>query len=160
MAKDRLHARRIPVSDNLRAIDSLDKPDYADSFVITSDATTGRSAEVWMRRVFEGAPPALRWCMLAGWRLALRFRPGPRRSPQHILGWKIVNSMSDVVILERCSALVTAHLLLQATEARLVWATFVRYNHRAARRVWTVVGLIHRRIVPYILTNAVSPPSQ
>src|SRR5690348_1942895 len=52
-----------------------------------------RSSEAWARQLWEGAPAVLRWFMTLGWRSVLRLRLGPHRSPDHILGWAITESL-------------------------------------------------------------------
>lgn len=111
-----------------------------------------------MREVLEGAPRPVRWFVLFGWRVGLGLRPGPWPSPTHVLGWRVVSRTPQVVILTQQSALVSAHLLLRVEESQVVLATFVRYEHRAARAVWTIGSIVHRRIAPYLLTRAASTP--
>lgn len=152
-------ARRLRVGGQIADHDSLTDPSYTDCFTVTPRANPGRSAEAWMREVLESAPRLVRWFVLFGWRVVLGLRPGPWRSPTHILGWRIVSSTPDVVILAQHSALVTAHLVLRADPSEVRLATFVHYEHRAARVVWTIGSIVHRRIAPYLLTRAASVPA-
>lgn len=155
-------ARRVPVGGPVAApsaLDSLANPDYADCFAITPAPETGRSAKAWMREVLEGAPRPVRWFVRFGWRVGLGLRPGPRDSPTHVLGWRIESCTPVAIVLTEQSALVTAHLVLRADTSELRLATFVRYEHRAARAVWTIGSIVHRRIAPYLLTRAASAPA-
>lgn len=147
--------RRIPADAELRSATSLRGPDYSDSFAVSCPATDTEPAEAWMRTVLEHAPRPVRWFLVAGWRLVLGFRPGPWRRSTHLLGWPVLSSTPEVVVLEQHSGLMSAQLVLRAAEDQLAWATFVRYERRAAPAVWAAVGLLHRRIVPYLLRRAV-----
>ena len=137
---------------DLPALDAA--PSYTDTFEVDAQAVRDRSAEAWMRAVLEGAPRPLRWFIVAGWRMVLGFRLGPPQSLSHILGWPIVTTSPELVVLEQHSALMTARLVLRVTEQEVTWTTYVHYEHAAARAVWAIVGLLHRRIVPYSLRHA------
>ncbi|MGO3328201.1 DUF2867 domain-containing protein [Gordonia sp. (in: high G+C Gram-positive bacteria)] len=131
------------------------EPNYSDSFAIAMPLTEPRRAEAWIREIFEGAPRPLRWFLLAGWFIALGFRPGPAGSSQHVLGWPISESTPEVVVLEQHSGLIGAHLTLHVDQSQILWTTRVDFAHVAARPIWAVVGILHRRIVPYLLERAV-----
>ena len=149
-----MRARRVSAVDGIHRPDGLADYDYADAFQVTSARPVAEPAEACMRSILEGAPWLLRWFVLAGWTTVLLFRPGPRRSPAHILGWPIVQTTPDLVVLERHSRLMAAQLALHVGEPGILWTTLVRYEHRAARAVWVVVGLLHRSIVRYVLGRA------
>ncbi|WP_220208863.1 hypothetical protein [Reticulibacter mediterranei] len=85
-------------------------------------------------------------------------RLGPRPSPDLILGWRIASRQSEEVRLEQHSALMKARLTLHLSSSPAVWNTNVPYIRPLARPLWTVVGVIHRRIVPYLLRRAASLP--
>jgi hypothetical protein len=104
-----------------------------------------------MRDSLEGAPVALRKFVAIGWRIILGFRP---RRDSSILGWPIVASTHDYVVLEQQSQLFHAALLLRTADGQLIWATRVVYRTRASKPVWAVVGILHRRISPYVLGRA------
>ena len=128
--------------------------DYADGFAIDTPDPNPRSTEQWARASLEQAPVALRWLIVAGWRFVLRLRLGPRQSPDHILGWKIIRRQPEATVLELRSSFLTAHLVFRRAETRLSWSTFVRYDRRTAAFVWPPVSLLHRRIVPLALQLA------
>ena len=125
---------------------------YRDAFGVAVH-DTAPSAEEWMRKALEGAPGPLRWFVQFGWRCILGFRPAASRS---ILGWQIVEATDDAVLLEQRSRLFRAALVLYKTTECLTWQTWVRFESRPARHIWTIVAVLHRRIVPYILSRAVS----
>ena len=113
-----------------------------------------RSAEEWARAVWEGAPAALRLLMVAGWRLVLRLKLGPRSDDGHVLGWTITNRSPDQVVVEAVSPLLTAQNTFLRDGDRIVWSTFVRYERGVARLVWLPVSLLHRLLVRFSLGHA------
>jgi hypothetical protein len=146
--------RRVAVTDEVSATDTLPEPHYAAQFELSLGHASARSPEHWARATFEDAPAALRWFIRTGWRLGLGFRLGPASSPDHVLGCRIAHSGPEVIILEQRSPLMTAHNLVLTRDARVVWATFVRYHRPAARPLWSVSALIHHRTLPYLLEHA------
>jgi len=135
-------------------------PDYTDSYRVRRPGAAERSPEEWMRAALERAPWPLRTFIRVGWRAVLGFQLGPSGSVLHVLGWPIVGSGPEEVVLHQRSALIDARLRLRVSDDEIEWATWVRYEHTAARIVWAGVGPIHRRIVPYVLRRAVAqaPP--
>lgn len=71
-----------------------------------------------------------------------------------MLGWRIVTSAPEFVILEVRSPLLTAHNLVEVRDGRVVLTTFVRYEHLAARPLWSAAAVIHRLSVPRLLNHA------
>lgn len=133
-----------------------DAAEYADGVELEVPADDTRPAEQWARLGLEQTPTALRWFIVAGWRLVLGLRLGPRHSTEHVLGWKIIRDRDEEVVLESRSAFLTAHLVFRRDGTRLTWSTFVHYDQRIAAVIWLPVSLLHRRIVPYALGNAAS----
>jgi hypothetical protein len=129
---------------------------YANGVAIDLADRSGHSTEEWARAALEDMPLALRWFVVAGWRLVLLLRLGPRNTPDYVLGWKIVRRAVDETVLEVRSPILTAHLVFRSDQSCLVWSTFVHYDRRLASFVWPPVSLLHRRIVPYALRRAAS----
>ncbi|HEX3900083.1 MAG TPA: hypothetical protein VHW74_13000 [Mycobacteriales bacterium] len=125
--------------------------DYDDQFVAPASKATDRSAEQWMRDSLEGAPVALRKFVTIGWRLVLGFRP---HRDNAIFGWPIVAKTHEYVVLEQQSRLFHAALLLRTHDGEVTWATRVVYKTKTSKAVWAVVGILHRRISPYVLGRA------
>jgi hypothetical protein len=132
--------------------------DYSDRFEVAIPRTDTRTAEQWLRAVFEEAPRPVRWCLLLGWQGVLGLRLGPRPSPDHILGWRIVSREPEEVRLELRSGLMKAQLALHLSSSTAVWRTHVSYMQPLARPLWATVGVIHRQMVPYLLGRAASFP--
>jgi hypothetical protein len=143
-------ARCTPQRDLWPHSTSLAELDYADAFEVSPAPLGDRRPEDWMRRALEGAPLPLRWFVRAGWRFILGFRPARSAS---ILGWPIVATTDEFVLVEQRSGLMDAALLLRAQPSGLRWETHVRHKAKASVAVWTIVGLLHRRIVPYVLNR-------
>jgi hypothetical protein len=128
--------------------------DFACAYEIAIASGDKRSSEEWARDIWEGAPPPIRWFMIAGWRLALRLRLGPLHSPDHILGWRIVARSADETVCRLGSGFLDAHNIFQRVDGTFVWSTFVTYERRGARVIWPPVSLIHRLLVRISLRRA------
>jgi hypothetical protein len=148
------HARRIKLTEEVRALDTLADPDYWAAWEATVSSGDRRSAEQWARATFEGAPSALRAFIVAGWTVGLGFQLGPRPSPEHVLGWKIASSSPDLIILEAQFRYGVAHNLWWVDGSRVLAGTVVRYNKKAGRPVWAAVAPVHHRVIPYLLGRA------
>jgi Protein of unknown function (DUF2867) len=151
-----IRVHRVAVVQQTRATDN--SPDYRDMFEVPIPSTDTRTAEQWLRAVFEDAPRPVRWFLLLGWRGVLGLRLGPRPSPDHILGWRIASREPDEVRLELHSALMNVQLALHLSSSTAVWSTHVYYTQPLARPLWAAVGVIHRQMVPYLLGRAASLP--
>ncbi len=132
--------------------------DYASSFAVCVPDAGGRSAQEWARAVFEGAPVVLRWFLILGWKVVLRLRLGPPKSPDHVLGWQIASTPQtaepQTTTLRAASSLVTAHKVLVVDDARVTVTTVVRYERPWARLVWSAIAPVHHRLEPLLLTRA------
>jgi hypothetical protein len=131
--------------------------DYEDSFVATLTAGDDRSPEQCARAVFEGAQWAVRWLLVAGFRFGLGLRLAPRSSPDHILGWEILEETADSITLQAQSWFLTSRLVFQLDELHLTQSTRVRYDRAIAAILWLPVSIIHRQIVPRLLRDAAAP---
>ncbi len=147
-------AGRIEVSDQSRGLDTLTDPDYAISFGLPVKRADVRTAAGWAQACFEHTSRPVLWFLVGGWRFGLGLRLGPRPSTRHVLGWRIVTSAPEFVILEVRSRLMTAHNLVEVLDGRVVLTTFVRYEHPAARPLWSAAALVHRLSVPRLLNHA------
>jgi hypothetical protein len=129
--------------------------DYTDSFEAPVTATTDdRTPEQWARAVFEDAPRPVRWFLMTGFRYGLGLRFGPRPSPEHVLGWAIIEREPDSLTLESRSWFLTSRLIFQTEASRVTQSTFVRYDKRIAAIIWPPASILHRQIVPRLLRYA------
>lgn len=141
-------ARRVAVTEDGRGLGSHH---YASAFEATIPDRVSLSAEQWARATFEQAPAATRWFVVFGWKYVLRFRLGPGSSPAHVSGWTIATRTADAVVLEVHSPLLTAHKVVRTQSSRVTMTTFVRYERRMGRILWSAVAPVHHRTEPYLL---------
>ena len=161
----RPRARPVPVEEPLIG---TDRYDYADAYEIRVREPDERSAEELARFAFEQTPSPARWFIWAVQRLLLGFRLGPRSSPDHIFGWRILASQHDVVQLGAVSPVLGRSLIvarrMDPTCARVTICIFFA-RPLAARILWAIARPGHRRIVPYVMEHAaavaqhVTPPA-
>ncbi|MBT2483541.1 MULTISPECIES: DUF2867 domain-containing protein [unclassified Microbacterium] len=138
----------IPEDD--RALSSLPDADYADTFSMPTHADA--SPERWARAMFGDIPsPAQRFI----WRRLLGLRLMSARSPHTVAGWRIAERGERWIRLETESRLISANLVVRTSEGRVALTTFVRYDRGVGRILWTVLSLVHRRLVPGVLRDAV-----
>jgi hypothetical protein len=145
--------RAVPAEEPLIG---TDRYDYADTFEVRMPEPDARSAEEVARAALEQAPRAVRWIIHSVHRYVVRFRLGPSSSRTHVIGWKIVSSQPEAIVLETASPLVRAVIVARRTDPTVAVATTYLFFARptAARIVWAVVGPLHRRIAPYLLERA------
>ena len=130
--------------------------DYADSFEVAAD-DDARPVVQYARAGLEGAPAPLRATIVFvhRWVLGFRLHQGGEES---VLGWQIVTSARDVVVLEAHSPLIRGVIVARRdTSGWLRLSTYLHYRRRAlATLLWFAVGPVHRRIAPYLLVRAVT----
>jgi hypothetical protein len=128
--------------------------DYEDSFAAPRAAADDRTPEQWARSVFEDALLPVRWFLVVGFRYGLGLRFGPRRSPEHVLGWAIIDRSPDSLTVEARSWFLTSRLVFRTETSRLSQSTYVRFDRRIAAIIWPPVSILHRRIVPRVVRHA------
>jgi hypothetical protein len=87
----------------------------------------------------------------------LRLRLGPRSSPDHIFGWKILTTKPDVIQLEAVSPLLGRGVLVgrRRDPTRVLITTYVFYTRPALAGVaWKIAGPLHRWVAGYLLEHA------
>ena len=149
-------ARRVPVPDREPLIGN-DQYDYADAFEIRLRESDARSAEEFARYALEEAPWPVRGTVWFAHRYVLRLRLGPRASPHHRFGWKILTSQPDVIHLEAVSPLLGRGVIVgrRPDPTRAVITTYVFFRRPAlGRAIWTVTGPLHRSVAVYLLEHA------
>lgn len=154
-------ARRVKVSEQRGALDTLAKAHYSAAWEVAIAEDDERSAQQWAEATFEEAPQPLRAFIVAGWIAGLGLHLGPRPSPDHILGWKIVTAAPELVVLGVRSALLgTARLVVAVDSSRVVLTSLVRYEKRGARPIWSTIQPVHHRVIPYLLRRAALDPKR
>jgi hypothetical protein len=141
-------------SSDVSRLAALDGDGYSYGYEIVRRSEDARSAEEWARAVFEGAPKLLRSMIVAGWTFGLRLRLGSRHSPERILGWEVTSNEPTVVVLGVESWALTARLVVVVRDAQGLHATFVQYEHRLGRVMWSAAAPVHRLKIPVLLGHA------
>lgn len=145
--------RRQPPSEPAAIDGQAFRSDYADRFVV--EPVDQRSAEAWARGTLEQSPAALRWFIAFGWRYVLGLRLHRGASADHVAGWSISRRDPTVVVLAVDSRVLgRARLTFAAGDASASVSSDVEFDRRGARMIWAVVGLLHRRVLPYSLGHA------
>ncbi|AEM84713.1 DUF2867 domain-containing protein [Streptomyces violaceusniger] len=147
-------ARRAAVPGALAARDDLTGAHYASAFALPVPRAGALTAEQWVRAVFEGTPAPLRRFLVLGWTLGLGLRLGPRTSPRHVLGWAVSDAADHSLTLTARSSLVLTHNVVAVEDARVLWATFVRFDRPVGRPLWALAAPVHHRPVPRLLRRA------
>lgn len=146
--------RQVDVPPSVRAMSTLARIDYADTFLVDIGSMEERTAEQRAREILEGAPLAVRTQLLSGWSwIGLKIGRGP--SNRSVLGWHVRQRTSDLVLLGADSRIgMPGELLFKKASDTLLFATFVQHGNRVAGGVWAMVEPAHVRTVRRILDLA------
>ncbi|MFE0019779.1 hypothetical protein [Amycolatopsis sp. NPDC059021] len=136
------------------AVGALPSSGYAGAFELSHPVTGDRSPEQWARAVWEQAPALVRRLLLGGWRIGLGLRLGPRDTPAQVLGWTLTSATGQVAVLDARSRLLTARNVVELRGARVRWTTFVRFDTRPARVLWSLAVPVHHVMMSYLLRRA------
>ena len=143
--------RQVTPLPGTRDMSTLGRIDYEDAFVVPLRAPSALSAEQWMRRILEGAPPAIRLQLLSGWS-ALGLKVSLTGSDRSVLGWPIRASDPDLILLGAESRVgMPGELLLRREDDGLLFATFARHDNPLVRALWARVVPGHVRTVRMLL---------
>lgn len=128
--------------------------DYTDVFEVPIPHGDTRTAERMFRDALRGQPGG--GIVLWIHRHVLRFRLGPLSSPDHVIGWPIMHSDPDAIVLTTNGPLMRGELTLRREDGRRATLTTRVHYHRnvAARTVWAVVGPLHRVVAPRLMERA------
>jgi hypothetical protein len=154
--KSPARARQVPVVAEEPLIGG-DRYDYADAFEIRVAEADERSAEQFARCALEQAPWPVRWTIWMVHRHVLRLRLGPRPSPVHVFGWKILTAQPEVIHLEAMSPLLGRGAIVarRPDPTRAVITTYIFFRRpAAASAIWKVVGPLHRWAACFLLEHA------
>ncbi|MGA7051038.1 MAG: hypothetical protein WBZ37_07140 [Mycobacterium sp.] len=146
--------RQIEVPIALRALCTLPRIDYADTFVLETRPGDARTPEEWARAILEGAPAALRIKLLLGWS-AIGLKVTYGHSARAVLGWEVRASGPEFVLLGADSRIgMPGQLLFKPERDVLVFATFVQQDNSVARGVWAATESTHVPVVRNLLEQA------
>jgi Protein of unknown function (DUF2867) len=148
-------ARQVTVLPATRALSALSRVDYADAFLVETDAAQDRTAEQWARATLEGAAGAGRklWSALSTAGLLPRARSeGPAQPDRFVAGWELRRSTPNIALLGASARIgLSAELLFVRQERGLLWATFVQQQNPIARALWAGLAPVHRRVVRHLI---------
>jgi deazaflavin-dependent oxidoreductase (nitroreductase family) len=147
----------IAVTSELARHSRLSRIDYSD--VYRGSSTDPRSAEAWIRRIFDNAPAAARWFLLVGWRV-LGARLGPLHSANYVVGWRIDAAEHTWIRLSvEWRIGLSADLVLSVDGTAITLSTFVQHHNRFARYAWATLVPIHHVVTRYLVRRATDPLS-
>jgi len=139
------------VPDDIRALDTIENPDYADLFRVPAATSHITSPKRWAHDLVGNAPPSMR--LLTGGALlvqrallGLRSTPGVPQADRLITGWHIAARGDRWLRLEASGRMMSGHIVIRLDDDRITGATFVRYHGRTAALVWPPVSLVHRQV--------------
>ena len=148
-------ARKVPTPPAARALCSLPRIDYEDTFVAETGHAQELTAEEWARRIIQESPARFRVTAPATW-FALGLKHGLPWSSETVLGWPVRRSEPDFVLLgARSRTGMPAELLIKREADSILFATFIQHGSPVMRRVWSLVERPHQEIVPRLLGSGV-----
>lgn len=148
----RVYATVVPPS--ARALSTLRRIDYADTFLVGASPARRWTAQEWVRAVLLDAPLAARTKLLSGWS-AIGLKVGKGGGGQSLLGWEVRHDSPEFVLLGADSWIgMPGELLFKREPDALLFATFVQHDNAIARAVWAAVEPVHVRVVRDILSQA------
>jgi hypothetical protein len=133
--------------------------DYSDTFEVPLIPGDDRSAKELFLAGVESTPAWVGIVVLIAHRCVLRLRLSPIGTPDHLMGWKIVDADHDSIRLGAAGPLIEGVLVARRTGSAAALETSVTYRRPlVARLVWAAVGPVHRRVGPYLLRRATASP--
>ncbi len=161
-AKSPPRARPVAVAGREPLIGS-DRYDYADAFEIRLPEPDDRSVEQFVRTAVEEAPAPLLLTVRLAHKYLLRLRLGPRSSPDHVFGFKILKSERDLIHLEALSPVLGRAVIVgrRIDATRAVLTTYLFFARpTAALVVWKIAGPLHRKVAPYLMEHVAANTSR
>lgn len=141
-----------PLSRVTRDLNTVEPISYSDTFTITGlqGELEQAPAEEWARAVLGNVPNLAENVIWSG---LLRFKLHRQVSHTAIAGWQIGGRGGDNwVRLENSSWLMDANILVSKDQGQEVsFSTLLRYKSLAGRLVWSVLGVVHRWVLPRLL---------
>ena len=134
------------------ALASFPAISYADFFT-TRHSAPQASPEQWARAVF-GSTPSLTQKII--WTVLLGIPLAAKRSPDTIAGWKVGGRGKDWVRLENRSRILRANLIVRVSQDDVSLLSVVRYENWFGAVWWPTLAVLHRYLVPRILSGAAS----
>ena len=151
----RTPVKEVPMPPEARALSTLPRIDYTDSFVAETAEAQNRTAEEWARRMLEQAPMSFRVGAPATW-FSLGLKHGAPWSGDHVLGWPVRHREPDYLLLGADGRLgASAELLLKRGTNSIFFATLLQIDSLVMKRIWSAMEAPHRRVVASLLGRGV-----
>jgi hypothetical protein len=131
--------------------DLLERREYEDAFAIAVPYEQPPGA--WARSILDAAPPALLWFIRTAQKALLGLDLA-RADEAHPLGWTIFREDAGSIVLAAEGPGGEARIFGTTPPGRVVVTTQARFDGRRSRAMWRVLAPVHRRIVPFLLENA------
>ena len=126
--------------------------DYADAFSVGRQPDDTRNARQFAHDCLDGAPRAFRAVVPLLWRHVVGFRLGPRPSPGHVLGWRVIGVTPETIELRTQGWQATAGVVIRVLERKVLFTTYFRYERQVPGRItWFILAPVHRFFVPWLL---------
>lgn len=138
---------QVPLPQRAHELAQLGRIDYADCFVVPT-ATT-RSPEEWVRLAAAAQPALFSFVRVAHRGLGLHLAPGG--SAAHVIGWDVLRSAEDEVVLGNSGALGTARIVGLTPPGAIVLATVIMFDGLRGKALWRAAGPVHRRVARHVL---------
>ncbi|HST54533.1 MAG TPA: hypothetical protein VLJ42_01400 [Solirubrobacteraceae bacterium] len=145
---------RREVPEAIRSLGALANADYADIVTATIDVMPAEPDEV-VHAALNRLPRGLLLLIPFVQRVFLGLRLKLRPSPDHLLGWKIVDRGENWIRIYAASWFLTGHVVMHVDNGQISFASFIRYDRRLAAFVWPPVSLIHRRVALALVRSAI-----
>lgn len=143
------------VPDAIRSLGALENAGYADIVTATIDEPLNRTPEELVYAALEGLPRAALVFVPFIQRVFLGLRLKLRRSPDHLLGWKIAVRDENWMRIEAASWFMAAHVVMHYDDGQMSFASFIRYDRPLARIIWPPISLIHRQVALALVRSAI-----
>jgi hypothetical protein len=147
-------ASRVDVPTLTGSAGALAPADYAIACRLPEADSPGHDAEWWARATFAAIPAVLRPLIRIGWSLGLRLRLAAAGSPDHVLGWVIVDDEPATLTMSAPSPLIEATNTFLVDGTGVTWVTLVRYRTRLGRVLWSTAAPLHQLTMPLLLRRA------
>jgi hypothetical protein len=140
---------QVPVPSRAIEVASLEQVNYADAFAV--DVAARHTPEEWIRMSVAASPALFSVVRLAHRGLGLPLAPPD--SPDHPIGWRIIRSDTEEVVLGNDGVFGTPRIVALTPPGQVVIATLIQLKGLHGRAIWTPVAPVHRSVARYILNK-------
>jgi Protein of unknown function (DUF2867) len=138
---------QVSVPQRARQLAGLDRVDYADCFAVSVSSV--RPPEEWIRMTVDAMPKLFLAVRAAHRTLGLPLAPA--NSADHLIGWDILRSEADNVVLGNAGVLGVGRIIGITSPDTVQLATLLTLNGWRGRALWAVAAPVHRVVARYAL---------